>query len=178
MSLCDISNKRTNCPPTQACNSQNHLSYYNKDRIRMRTEKNRTYQKLYQRNWRIKNHEAARNIWRKYAENHHLENLEISRKYRFETKIKAIKNIGGACVNCGCKDVRLLTVNHKEGNGLKHLLSMSKNRGNASFELYRRIANRTINNKDFDSRCYNCQILFEYERGMRTYPKELPLMIE
>jgi hypothetical protein len=69
------------------------------------------------------------------------------------------------CINCGNDDIRVLTVNHKNGDGAKER-NVSKYRVSRLFRDIQK--GRTIS--DLDVRCYNCNILYEYEQGRRNLP--------
>lgn len=98
-----------------------------------------------------------------------------NKKARIKIKAKVLKLLGGKCAACGIKDIRILTVNHLYGNGLKHRVSLGKSgRQYDSLKFYRDIANGKIDKRLFDVRCFNHNILYEYEKGRRIFPPELP----
>ncbi len=70
---------------------------------------------------------------------------------------KAIKKLGGECVNCGEKNPLVLQINHLTGRigyHYTHGIVMSVIRGR-------------LTEKEVDIRCANCNILYEYELGHR-----------
>ena len=91
---------------------------------------------------------------------------EICHQYRNRVKTQVIELLGGKCVGCGATDPRILTVNHKNGDGAKwRKLNSTK----SSYNLYRRALKGKIPIDTIDLRCYNCNILYEYESGRRRW---------
>jgi len=88
----------------------------------------------------------------------------------WKLRLQAIQKLGGKCVICGLTDLRLLTINHKDGRNFRNTID----KGDA---FYYRILNgkRLIN--DLEVRCYNHNILYEFEKGYRTVPKQLQDLI-
>lgn len=84
------------------------------------------------------------------------------RKRRFfqNLKVKILEKLGGAkCVKCGITDIRILTINHKNGGG-------TKERGiTNSMKFWYAIRDGKRVTEDLDVRCFNCNFLYEYERG-------------
>jgi hypothetical protein len=76
-------------------------------------------------------------------------------------RIKAIILLGGVCVNCGNTDIRVLQVNHKKGGGTKDFKAVS------AYRIYKEIVEGKRPKEDYDVRCANCNILYEYEVGRR-----------
>jgi hypothetical protein len=64
------------------------------------------------------------------------------------------------CVGCGLKDIRILVINHKDGNG-----NIERREGMVGKSLYKAIVMGTRRITDLDVRCHNCNVLYEYERG-------------
>jgi hypothetical protein len=81
------------------------------------------------------------------------------KRYAWNIKRKAIAMLGGRCVKCGLTDIRLLTVNHKNGGGNKERQLYR------SQHLFREIAFGRRKIDDLDLRCFNCNVLYEYEVG-------------
>lgn len=80
-------------------------------------------------------------------------------------KLRALQKISGQLIptcKCGISDLRILTINHKVGVG-RH----DKERGGYSF--YKKIIDGSRPCEDLDVRCYNCNILYEFERGTRRF---------
>lgn len=93
--------------------------------------------------------------------------LKAVLRRQLQLRIEAIMILGGKCINCGNSDVRVLQINHKNGGGNKDFKENSVG-------VYRRIINHPETRKDYDVRCANCNILYEYEVGRRQeYPIDL-----
>lgn len=101
----------------------------------------------------------ARETYRRNPEVH----KELSRKNLWEIRRKVINLFGGGCIICGITDLRILTLNHKNGCGTK------KRTGN--MKVYRELLSGQRNKDDYDVRCFNCNMLYDYERGIRKVPK-------
>lgn len=88
--------------------------------------------------------------------------------WQFIYKFKALQIISGKriprCILCGERDIRLLTKNHR-GTPIKKL---KKDRMS---DLDIKILNGERKINDLEVRCYNCNILHEYERGNRKLDK-------
>jgi len=108
--------------------------------------------------WRIKNleHDKARLRKKGYID-------------RFKEKLNALRKVSTlnkpVCVNCGNDDIRVLTINHKNGDGAKER-NISKHR----MSRLSRDIQKGRTTSDLDVRCYNCNILYEYEQGRRNLP--------
>lgn len=74
-------------------------------------------------------------------------------------RMRAVRILGGRCVQCGEDDIRVLEINHLETRGRKL----------CSNDFYRIVEGVA---KDLEVRCANCNILFEYEKGYRRIPSE------
>lgn len=124
--------------------------------------------------WNYVLHKTSKN---EYSKNWRIDNLiEVKKRdkirnviSRFIDKLKALRRVSEletpVCVNCGIDDIRVLTINHKNGDGAKERKA-DKYRVS---RLSRDIKNgRTTS--DLDVRCYNCNILYEYEQGRRNLP--------
>src|SRR5438552_2486799 len=84
-----------------------------------------------------------------------------NKRMRAETRQRALLYLGGKCVGktCGITDLRLLTFNHTVGGGRQERLSLDR------MTFYRAILKGE--RPDIEIRCYNCQVLYEHERGAR-----------
>jgi predicted nucleic acid-binding Zn ribbon protein len=80
------------------------------------------------------------------------------KSYRVQ-RTKVFNLLGGKCIRCGIDDHRVLQLNHINGGGRKDRTRISK--------VFVAILNGTRRH-EFDLRCANCNILYEYERGKRT----------
>jgi 5-methylcytosine-specific restriction endonuclease McrA len=98
---------------------------------------------------------------RKYRKEHPGYNSKKSREYYVKRRKKVIAILGGKCVRCGIDDWRVLQINHLNGGGTKELKS------NYPEKMYIDIINGNRKTDDLDLRCANCNILYEYERGVR-----------
>lgn len=85
------------------------------------------------------------------------------RKYKWNLKRRTLDVLGGCvCVKCKTTDLRILTINHKNGGGRKERASRKG--------LLLDIIKGRRKTDDLEVRCYNCNILYEYEVGNLTYP--------
>lgn len=122
------------------------------------------YQKWYYVIHKERKNQAAKD-WR-------VRNLEYDKKrsrekghlHRLQLKTAAILRVAGKvqCQVCGIDDIRVLTINHLNGDGYKE-------RHDRISRTYRDIAHGRKTD-DLDVRCYNCNILHEYDLGRRRLP--------
>lgn len=94
---------------------------------------------------------------------------DIQRVSRWKRRIRVLEKLGGKCADCGTTDVRLLQINHKDGNGHQERLRMI-DRGTV---MEAEIDNGNRSTEDLDLRCANCNILYEYEVGRRVLPESV-----
>jgi len=79
-------------------------------------------------------------------------------------RIFAIKKLGGKCVKCGCADWRVLQLNHINGVKPRH---------GVYYEQQKMLVMEAIkialgeSNCHVEVLCANCNVVHEYERGMR-----------
>lgn len=86
-----------------------------------------------------------------------------AREKRAENKARVMAKVGnGECRRCKINDIRLLTINHING---KDEVAKVKDRYGNSFYLDILLGRRTTD--DLEVLCFNCNILYEYERGAR-----------
>lgn len=78
--------------------------------------------------------------------------------YRLKTQV--FNKFGGKCNRCGIADWRVLQINHVNGGGTKDIRT-KRTRG-----IYKEILEGSREG-DFNLLCANCNILYEYERGIR-----------
>lgn len=88
---------------------------------------------------------------------------------RWRGRLLVMRALGGKCVACGIRDVRVLQINHRNGGGTRERLEA----GLSGSKLVRDLLNGRRRLDDLDLRCANCNILFEYECGRRADPKVL-----
>lgn len=90
-------------------------------------------------------------------------------EFNFKTKVAVLLKVSGAsqpeCCICHTNDIRVLTVNHIYGNARKEKSDFDK-----FGKFYLAILNNLRAINDLEVRCYNCNILYEYERGVRNLP--------
>lgn len=87
---------------------------------------------------------------------------ERSRLLLYKYKSQVINKLGGKCVNCGIDDIRVLQINHLDGDGGEERLY--------GMNMYKVILDGSRDTDDLDIRCANCNIIYEYERGKRVMP--------
>lgn len=88
--------------------------------------------------------------------------------YHYSKKVMALSIVAGSdhpvCVNCGCDDIRILEINHKNGRpkgSYKDSKESSKHHGS---RLWWAIACGDLDVEEFDVRCRLCNILHFVER--------------
>jgi len=73
--------------------------------------------------WRQKHPKARKIEAQKYYQNHKQEIQRKALKKYYEDKLEAFQMISKKkipeCINCGCRDLRVLEINHKNGFGTK-----------------------------------------------------------
>ncbi len=67
-----------------------------------------------------------------------------------QAKQIAIDRLGGKCSCCGITDIRILTVEHKKGNGINERKILGTR------QIYRKIAQINDPFEDYDCLCCNC----------------------
>ena len=87
--------------------------------------------------------------------------MDYTKERHQELHRKVVLFLGGKCIRCSETDIRVLQVNHKNGKGVKDF----KRYG--AYSVYRAILAGKRPKEDFDVRCANCNILYEYETGRR-----------
>jgi len=84
---------------------------------------------------------------------------------RQRRKIRALSKIGTLeCKSCKTDDIRVLSINHINGHEIK-----VTERKCIGHRLYRAIDCYGIDVTNFEILCMNCNILYEYERGIRKF---------
>jgi hypothetical protein len=87
----------------------------------------------------------------------------------FRDKIAALQAVSKSknptCSRCGCSDVRVLVINHLNGDGNKDRLTT---KGVKRLRKSILSGSRALN--DLDVRCASCNALYEYERGRIRLP--------
>ena len=92
-------------------------------------------------------------------------NREHAKRSHWKLRKDIINLLGGKCIICGTTDLRLLNLNHKNGGG-------TTDRGHR-INVYRELRKGIRDKDDYDVRCFNCNILYDYERGIRKVPEEV-----
>jgi hypothetical protein len=119
----------------------------------------------------INNHRCS-HCGRKLLDNYIYKNCEVCSNKRkdwgWNQKLRALQKISGliipSCIKCPISDIRLLTINHKIGNTTKN---RRDGRERGGYDFYKIIINGERSVDDLEVRCYNCNILYEFERGSR-----------
>lgn len=89
------------------------------------------------------------------------------REYYRRLKEKVHSMLGGKCVVCGITDSRILTINHKNGDGAYY---RKKHGGHlVPKRIYLDVLKGRIDIRTLDLRCHNHNILYEYETGRRHW---------
>ena len=84
---------------------------------------------------------------------------ERTKKAHHKMRLNVLQYLGMKCVVCGITDWRVLQVNHKNGGGMIDV------RTNGAYKIFSEILSGKRPKEDYDVRCANHNILFEYERG-------------
>lgn len=124
---------------------------------------NRNSANKYAREWYRNNKEKGKEYRRRYREKNKIKDNESKRKYAIGIKQKAINIMGGKCVKCGISDIRILTINHLHHQDVKKM-TKTKRRKRGRY-AYLAIIKGEQDMTRIDLRCYNCNILYEYESG-------------
>jgi hypothetical protein len=92
--------------------------------------------------------------------------IDAQWRHRWKLKAKVIELLGGKCVVCHSRDLRILTINHKKGHGKKET-DLSGGRGQV---FYRQILRGERSKEDLEVRCFNHNIIYDYEQGLKRCP--------
>lgn len=84
--------------------------------------------------------------------------VDSTRSWSYKRKLCEI--LGNKCVRCGITDIRILTINHLDGNGKAHKEKLGR-----GYMFYQKLIENPEERKRVELRCMNCNILYEYERG-------------
>ena len=82
-------------------------------------------------------------------------------RYRLDAKLRVIEMFGGRCVVCWERNPLVLTLNHIDG----YRGARPENGSRGGWPLYMKILNGEESRDKYDLRCYNCQIIYEFQRG-------------
>ncbi len=131
-----------------------HLEYYKRPEV---IERRKQWFKEYRKNKEV----LEKHIRQVYRYQNSGKAQERKDLIYTKLKIEVYNLLGGIkCKKCGATNIRILTINHK--NGVK---SPRFDRGR---ELLYSIINGRRETSDLEILCYNCNILYEYERGNRS----------
>jgi len=117
----------------------------------------------YQKKWNKNNPEYAK----KYYQEHELKQIKYKKDWREQKKIKVfniISNNNPHCVRCGCDDIRLLIIHHKDGGGNKEI------RGGKTNIFYNDILNGKRKTDDLEIFCGICHTYYHYELKFGKLP--------
>jgi ribosomal protein L20A (L18A) len=90
---------------------------------------------------------------------HKITDSKCRRNHRRKIKLKIFKLIGNKCIKCGFSDIRILQIDHVNGNGYKE-------RTTSSTKYYRSILEKIQSgSKDYQLLCPNCNWLKRIEKG-------------
>jgi hypothetical protein len=105
-------------------------------------EKRRAYQREYMRAYNAKNRERVN-------ANHR----ERARERYAKWKAKAHKALGGCCSDCRINDVRVLQIDHVNGGGRKHRMSVG------GVKLFEHVVDHP---EEYQLLCANCHMIKTY----------------
>jgi len=125
--------------------------------------KKREYQREYNKVWRKKNRDRLLAQTREWRKKNRDRLSAWSLKWRLGIKKRALQLLGGKCVNCGVTDLRLLNIHHKNGRKNDY----------KGINLYRRILKGLEDLNELEVRCWNCNVLAEYEKGKYHHLEQL-----
>ena len=92
---------------------------------------------------------------------------------RVRNKVRAFLVLGGKCRICGETDFRILTVNHINGVEKRDKTESGGRKSNDNI----RTQIKNFQREDLELLCYNCQILYEWERLGKNCSKEYQEML-
>ncbi len=89
-----------------------------------------------------------------------------TKRWKQKMKLKVIKMLGGKCIQCGIDDPRVLTINHLYPKRKRQKIYYKgkiapTTGGTVWYDIH--MGRQPLD--EIDLRCYNCNILYEYERG-------------
>ena len=126
-----------------------------------------------------KNEEDGKKYYKIYYQEHKENLKEYQIKWKSENRgyvkwwndqrriklLTAVSNNKPHCVRCGCDDVRLLEINHKDGGGNREL-----QQGKAKTEFYQGILKGTRKTDDLEILCRVCNSLHYLESKFGKLP--------
>ncbi len=117
--------------------------------------------------YKPKNFRIAQRDWRKrfqQTERGKKQHREAIRGWRIEVKRLVLRHYGGnklRCIGCGCKDMRVLSIDHIDGNGAEHKRTLGIQGGT---NLYRWLISNSYPS-GYQTLCMNCQWIKRYENS-------------
>jgi len=88
----------------------------------------------------------------------------IYKRAYWKYRLGAILKVGGTCIKCGEKDIRVLQINHKNGLGAKEL------RTTHPVTFYKNIVKGIRPIDDLEILCANDNLRYEFEVKRRNLP--------
>jgi hypothetical protein len=143
-------------------------------RLRKRKGQSQQYMREYMREYRrdpeYRAHERAAALER-------LKRPDVQKRvkqYNLLNKVHAVLMVAGeiACRICRTDDLRVLTINHINGTG-----AVERKAAKTRTSLYFNIRTGKRGTEGLEVTCYNCNILYEYERGARAWPADAAQII-
>lgn len=114
---------------------------------------------------------------RKWRESNKKESLEVYRRHNRKVRLTVLQMISKVdepvCVGCGCKDIRLLEINHKDGHGSKEYHNIKREGPNLFHIQQYHLAHAILKGKrkvdDLEVLCKVCNAKHHVERkfGLR-----------
>src|SRR5436190_1755571 len=91
-------------------------------------------------------------------------NKTVNRNY-WKVRIMVLKKLGAFCTQCKISDIRVLTISHRQGNGQQDYYNF--NGKSRAMQFYRDIISGKRQTSDLETKCFNCNIIQEWETGKR-----------
>ena len=123
--------------------------------------------KAYYSKWKKDNPDKVR----EYAKRSYRKHIESGRergrlfgKRRVALHRNAVQALGGKCVRCGIRDIRVLGLNHINGDG------WSDRKTKKTDEIYHEVVDGK--RRDIEVRCFNCNRIHAFEMGLFAINKK------
>ena len=138
--------------------------------------------KEYHKEWNKKYYQEHKEQAKEYYQNNKKKILEDCKKYRQKNKdhckkyheqrrLEVLNIISGGnphCIRCGCDDIRLLEINHKNGGGQKEI-----QRGKLSTKFYNDIRKGERKTNDLEILCRICNAWHYLESKFGKLPYDI-----
>ena len=122
---------------------------------------------VYHRKWKKENADKVR----EYAKRSYRKHIETARERgrrfgerRVQLHRDAVQALGGKCVRCEITDIRVLGLNHINGDGWKDRKEKKTD------QIYREVVAGT--RSDLEVRCFNCNRIHAFERKLFAINKK------